>query len=147
MSLDALMRRLVPQGYFVPVTPGTRYVTVGGALAADIHGKNHHIEGSFANHLQSFTLRAPKETVVAEPGTETDVFWTTAGALGLTGVVTDVTMRMLPIESSLMLIDTERVAEPRRVDGADGRGRRPVPLLRRLDRLPPRRVARSAGRC
>ncbi|HEY6317881.1 MAG TPA: FAD-binding oxidoreductase [Acidimicrobiia bacterium] len=109
VSLDALMRRLVPQGYFVPVTPGTRYVTVGGALAADIHGKNHHLEGSFANHLESFTLRAPKETVVAEPGTETDVFWTTAGALGLTGVVTDVTIRMLPIESSLMLIDTERV--------------------------------------
>jgi decaprenylphospho-beta-D-ribofuranose 2-oxidase len=109
VSLDALMRLLVPQGFFVPVSPGTRFVTVGGALAADIHGKNHHFEGSFSNHVESFTLRAPKETVVATPGHDAEVFWGTAGALGLTGVVTDVTMRLLPIESSLVLVDAERV--------------------------------------
>jgi decaprenylphospho-beta-D-ribofuranose 2-oxidase len=109
VSLDALMRFLVPQGYFVPVSPGTRFVTVGGALAADIHGKNHHFEGSFANHVTSFTLRAPKETVVATPDDEPDVFWGTAGALGLTGIITEVTMRLLPIETSLMLVDTERI--------------------------------------
>ncbi len=109
MSLDELMHRLIPEGYFVPVTPGTRFVTVGGALAADIHGKNHHVEGSFANHVRSFTLHAPKETLVATPEHEAEVFWATAGALGLTGVVSETTFRLLPIETSRMLVDTERL--------------------------------------
>jgi decaprenylphospho-beta-D-ribofuranose 2-oxidase len=112
LSLDALLRHLVPLGLFVSVSPGTRYVTVGGAIACDIHGKNHHREGSFARSVLSFDLLTADgevRTVTAERDSE--VFWATAGGMGLTGVILRATLSLLRIETSLISVDTERASD------------------------------------
>ncbi|GCD43508.1 FAD-binding oxidoreductase [Streptomyces paromomycinus] len=110
VSLHRLMEVLLPRGWFVPVTPGTRYVTVGGAIGADIHGKNHHVAGSFTHHVRSFELLTADGAVrTVRPGTA--LFDATAGGMGLTGVILAATIALLPVRTSLMTVDTERAAD------------------------------------
>ena len=114
VSLDALLRALVPAGFFLPVTPGTRNVTVGGAFAADVHGKNHHGEGSFASHVLRLQLvdgQGQVRELSPNDPTSAAAFWATAGGMGLTGVITEVSFRLIPIETSLISVDTDRYGD------------------------------------
>ena len=112
VSLDDLLRVIVPRGFFVPVSPGTRFVTVGGAIASDIHGKNHHLEGSFGNHVRRLSLLLADGTVVdLGPDRRPELFWATIGGMGLTGVILDATISLLPIETSRCAVDTERAPD------------------------------------
>jgi len=114
VSLDQILRVIVPAGFFLPVTPGTRNVTVGGAIAADVHGKNHHVDGSFGNHVQRLLLvdgtGTLRELTPSGRGSfdEPEFFWTTVGGMGLTGVIVEATFSLIPITSSLISVDTTR---------------------------------------
>lgn len=112
VSLDELLRVLVPAGWFVPVTPGTRFVTVGGAVASDIHGKNHHVDGSFGSHVTHLRMMlADGSMVEIGPDRDPELFWATVGGMGLTGIITEVTFRVFPIETSRVAVDTFRLPD------------------------------------
>ncbi len=111
LSIDELLRLSVPSGWFVPVTPGTRYVTLGGALAADVHGKNHHVDGSFGRFVSDAVLAAPAGVRHLSPRDGADELWASAGGMGLTGVFLQMTLQMLRIETSAILVDTERCSD------------------------------------
>jgi decaprenylphospho-beta-D-ribofuranose 2-oxidase len=111
-GLHELMAALLDQGLFVPVTPGTRYVTVGGAVACDIHGKNHHRDGTFGDHVSELDLMLADGTVrTIGPDRDADLFWATVGGMGLTGVITRVVLRVVPVETAFMNVHTERIAD------------------------------------
>jgi FAD/FMN-containing dehydrogenase len=100
VSLQQILDFSVPRGYFLPVTPGTKYVTVGGAIANDIHGKNHHVAGTFGRHVQRFELvRSDGTRFVCSPIENPEWFAATIGGMGLTGLITWVELHLRPIVS------------------------------------------------
>jgi len=111
-SLDTLLRVLVPRGWFVPVTPGTRFVTVGGMVASDVHGKNHHHDGAIGRHVVSLVLAdADGERRTLTPEATPAEFWATVGGMGLTGTIVEVTFRLERITSSKVAVETRRLPD------------------------------------
>jgi decaprenylphospho-beta-D-ribofuranose 2-oxidase len=110
LSLAELLRLFVPRGFFPPVTPGTKFVTVGGCVACDVHGKNHHRDGSFGAFVEELRLLvADGREVVCSRRVERELFLATVGGMGLTGLIAEVTLRLAPIETPWMVVETEPI--------------------------------------
>jgi FAD/FMN-containing dehydrogenase len=100
-TIEDILEVIIPHGWFIAVTPGTKFVSIGGAIAADVHGKNHHKEGSFSNHLESILLMlANGEVITCSKNSNRDLFWATCGGMGLTGVILEAEFHLKPIETS-----------------------------------------------
>ncbi|WP_315772196.1 FAD-binding oxidoreductase [Rhodococcoides kroppenstedtii] len=112
VNLDQLMRAALPLGLWVPVLPGTRQVTIGGAIGCDIHGKNHHSAGSFGNHVRSMDLLLADGTVrhITPDGEDSVLFWATVGGNGLTGIILRATIEMTPTETAYFIADGDVTA-------------------------------------
>lgn len=107
--LGDILELTVPKGWFLPVTPGTRLVTVGGAIANDVHGKNHHRRGNFGNHvLRLELLRSDGRRILCGPDRESEWFQATVGGLGLTGLVTWAELQLIPVEGPWLDVETLR---------------------------------------
>ncbi len=101
LTLDKILEVTVPKGWFLPVTPGTKFITVGGAVGSDVHGKNHHVEGSFSNHIIDMDVMIADGSVLTCSATENpDLFEATCGGMGLTGMITRVKFSLKKIETS-----------------------------------------------
>ncbi len=107
VTLGRLLGQIVPRGWTLPVLPGTQHVTVGGAIASDIHGKSHGVDGTFGSHVRSLELMtAGGELVTLEPGSE--LFAATLGGMGLTGVIVSARVRLVPVTGAMLAVDTDR---------------------------------------
>jgi FAD/FMN-containing dehydrogenase len=107
--LKDILDLVVPQGWFLPVTPGTRFVTVGGAIANDVHGKNHHIQGSFGHHVRRLELlRSDGTRIVCGHDEAPDWFRATVGGLGLTGLITWAELQLMPVSNPFMVTESLR---------------------------------------
>ena len=107
VTLDRVIDLVLPHGFFPPVVPGTRYVTLGGMIASNVHGKNHHHAGSFGRHVRCLTLLGPDgRPYECSPRQNPELFRATIGGMGLTGIILDVTFDLLPVETSFVRQET-----------------------------------------
>lgn len=101
ITLREILKVIIPKGWFLPVTPGTSYTTLGGAISSDVHGKNHHIAGTFGNHVKSINVMLGTGDIIKASIEENiDLFLATCGGMGLTGVIVSATIQLIPIRSS-----------------------------------------------
>ncbi|MGO9389776.1 FAD-binding oxidoreductase [Rhodoblastus sp.] len=109
VQLKDVLDLATPQGWFLAVTPGTRFVTIGGAIANDVHGKNHHINGTFGHHVRRLELlRSNGERIVCGPDLRPEWFAATVGGLGLTGLITWAQVQLAPINNAFMITSAAR---------------------------------------
>ena len=112
ISLDEILRITVPEGWFLPVVPGTKFITLGGAIANDIHGKNHHSAGTFGRHVRSLELQRSDGTrTFCSYQQDSDLLHATIGGLGLTGLITWAEIRLKKIASSIIESETIKVKD------------------------------------
>ena len=110
VTFEEIIRFLLPRGFFPPVTPGTKFVSIGGAVAADVHGKNHHIDGSIGNFVERLELlTAGGDILTCSREENENIFWATIGGMGLTGFILSITLRLTPVESAFMTTDYIRL--------------------------------------
>ncbi len=111
-SLHELVRLFLPRGFFTPVSPGTKFVTLGGMVAADVHGKNHHRDGTFGQHVLGLRMRVADGRILdCSPTDEVDLFRATLGGMGLTGHILEVTVRLKKIPSPWIVYESVRVPD------------------------------------
>lgn len=111
LVLEDLIATMLPRGWFAPVTPGTRFVTIGGMIAADVHGKNHHVDGSISDWIESIELMGGDGRLTTlSPDSDGPGFRATVGGMGLTGIILGATLRLLPIRSARMRVAVHRAA-------------------------------------
>lgn len=104
ISLNEILKLIVPKGWFIPVTPGSSHISIGGAIASDVHGKNHHLSGTFSEHILSLhLLLGTGEIVTVSRNSLEDLFKATCGGMGLTGVILSATIQLKPIQSSRII--------------------------------------------
>lgn len=104
ITFENLLNFLIPRGFFLPVTPGTKYITLAGAVASDVHGKNHHLDGSFCDHVISMELLTAnlKYLILTSNGPNSEIFRATCGGMGLTGIITSVKFKLKKIETTFI---------------------------------------------
>ncbi len=112
LPLSAIWRTFLPRGWFTPVSPGTQFVTLGGMVASDIHGKSHHVDGCFGAHVRSLVIRvADGRLVRCSPEENNDLFRATLGGQGLTGHILEVEFRMVRVPSPWIWCESERFGD------------------------------------
>ena len=101
VSLGDILAVIVPKGWFLPVVPGTKFVSIGGAIASDVHGKNHHIDGCFSDHITTLKIATVSKGIIeCSKDKNAALFYATCGGMGLTGVIIEATLKLRPIKSS-----------------------------------------------
>jgi FAD/FMN-containing dehydrogenase len=112
VSFQEIIETYLPRGWFLPTTPGTKFVTLGGAIAADVHGKNHHVDGSLGNFLVDLRLMtAGGDVLTCSPKQNAELFWATVGGMGLTGCILSARLRLVPVETAYVDVTYKRTAD------------------------------------